>query len=352
MEDREKPNLKNYDVNGTFFNWFKTNIKYITIISAFVSILTFLITWISIPIIKWEFVKDENEALIKLNEALKDLTKLRKESGICIERLEEQLKKRSKELEELKTNREALLKHIDELKVQNDKNIELIMQLNNIKIANEKQIKQLEKNIKSNKEELASLQKYKLEAEKTIIKLENYVKGKYPPSEEDKLTKIFSSITESKSIPDVKEMIKKNNYYDFEWNKKGEGAKNEFVLKTRNGKKIVKDRVRGLVWQKSGSPSKLNYPNAILYIEILNYNRYAGYNDWRLPNLEEAMSLMENSKINNSYIDPIFDSKQTIICTSSFFRGEYQPWVVDFLNGSCHYENYYSKFFVRAVRSE
>lgn len=85
----------------------------------------------------------------------------------------------------------------------------------------------------------------------------------------------------------------------------------------RNGAKLVIDHATGLIWQRSGSISFMTYSEAHGYIELLNREKFAGYSDWRLPTLEEAMSLMEPEKRNGDlYIDPVFDRRQRYIWTA------------------------------------
>ncbi|MCB9501891.1 MAG: DUF1566 domain-containing protein [Deferribacteres bacterium] len=38
------------------------------------------------------------------------------------------------------------------------------------------------------------------------------------------------------------------------------------------------------------------FEKAVVYIDSLNKANFAGYSDWRLPTLEEAMTLMEPEK--------------------------------------------------------
>jgi hypothetical protein len=41
------------------------------------------------------------------------------------------------------------------------------------------------------------------------------------------------------------------------------------------------------------------------------------YNDWRLPTLEEAVSLLESDKKNGLFIAPVFDKWQSSIWTGN-----------------------------------
>jgi hypothetical protein len=104
------------------------------------------------------------------------------------------------------------------------------------------------------------------------------------------------------------------------------------------------------MWQQSGSPNSITYADAEKYIRDLNDKHFAGYNDWRLPTLEEAMSLMEPTKHGELYLDPIFDRTQRWIWTADK-ESAGRAWDVYFFNGYClHYDFGYGRY-VRAVRS-
>jgi len=105
------------------------------------------------------------------------------------------------------------------------------------------------------------------------------------------------------------------------------------------------------MWQQGGSSEGMKFEDAKNWIEELNQNGFAGCNDWRLPTLEEAMSVMEPEK-KELYIDPIFDSEQWYIWTADKLKGESRQWIVRFNLGLCN-QFYPSHFngFVRAVRS-
>jgi len=69
------------------------------------------------------------------------------------------------------------------------------------------------------------------------------------------------------------------------------------------------DFATGLMWQKSGSDNWLTHEKAKTYIQELNYNRFAGYSDWRLPTVDELKSLLTSEKQSNGmYINPIFEN--------------------------------------------
>ena len=64
----------------------------------------------------------------------------------------------------------------------------------------------------------------------------------------------------------------------------------EFKEDTVAGGSVVTDTRSGLIWQKGHSPNKMYWEEALAYCQKLNY---AGYDDWRLPNKNELVSLLE-----------------------------------------------------------
>ena len=151
----------------------------------------------------------------------------------------------------------------------------------------------------------------------------------------------------------VLEMIRNNGFYDGDWNSSASGFPNDFQL--QNDVNVVLDRASGLMWQQSGSVNEISYSEAKKYVARLNSDQFAGYNDWRLPTLEEAMSLMEpTERSNGMYIDPVFDNTQRWVWTSDTNETAL-AWLANFVSGNCYtYPNDYFDFtsggYVRAVR--
>lgn len=133
----------------------------------------------------------------------------------------------------------------------------------------------------------------------------------------------------------VQIMLKDKGLFDSRKNSSGYGLSHVFEM--QNGGTVVYDHASGLMWQRSGSQDDVNYEKARNYILKLNREQFAGYNDWRLPTLEEALSLMESVKKNGSlHIDTIFDPHQARIWTSDF-RKDSMVWIVRFDSGYCDY---------------
>jgi hypothetical protein len=129
------------------------------------------------------------------------------------------------------------------------------------------------------------------------------------------------------------------------------GIQHQYEVKEHHGQKLVIDHTTDLTWQQSGSNSTMPYVAATQYIYALNDLRFAGYNDWRLPTVEEAMSLMEPEIKNGSlYIDPVFDRTQRYIWTADKYLSEV-AWVVNFFAG--HFKDEHVEHdhnYARAVR--
>jgi len=78
---------------------------------------------------------------------------------------------------------------------------------------------------------------------------------------------------------------------------------------TDNGDGTITDRATGLMFVKDGTGAgcnngiALDWSNAIIFCEGLNF---AGYTDWRLPNLQELISLWDGSLTVAPIVDPTF----------------------------------------------
>lgn len=111
------------------------------------------------------------------------------------------------------------------------------------------------------------------------------------------------------------------------------------------------DATTSLMWLRSGSRIHVPYDRAAEFVNILNAKNFAGYNDWRLPTLEEAMSLLAAAKFDNDlFIDPLFDPKQVWIWTSDVYP-DGSAWRVFLNEGYCGYYDAKSRSYVRAVRT-
>jgi phage baseplate assembly protein gpV len=169
------------------------------------------------------------------------------------------------------------------------------------------------------------------------------------------------SVSEVQSMPNVSIRKKDNRGFC------GHSTINhDYNLKTIRRRKVVVDNATSLMWHQSGSggddimfgdcPS--SWDEAKEWVEDLNSEGYAGYRDWRLPTVDEAVSLLESSKKNGDmYIDPVFSKKQRGIWTGDWTGdvcdGRHSAWFVYFYNGHVYLDNPSNRFnyCVRPVRS-
>jgi len=75
-----------------------------------------------------------------------------------------------------------------------------------------------------------------------------------------------------------------------------EGGQRFHVMDMVADEQVVYDVVTGLLWQRSSVDNKY-WKQALSYCESLDYG---GYNDWRLPNIKELMSLLNYGRYNPS----------------------------------------------------
>ncbi|MEZ4746604.1 MAG: DUF1566 domain-containing protein [Calditrichia bacterium] len=145
-------------------------------------------------------------------------------------------------------------------------------------------------------------------------------------------------------------MLNKHNFFDNSLNIRGSGIEHLYLPFGENDKCIM-DVYTGLYWQQSGSPDSMIWNDTQKYIKQLNEKNFGGFSDWRLPTLEEAMSLMERErKKGDFYIDPVFDEKQPWIWTADR-QSASRAWLVTFDGGYCSGHRVDFDLYARAVRS-
>ena len=157
----------------------------------------------------------------------------------------------------------------------------------------------------------------------------------------------------------VKNIINKHNFFIKDFNEKG-GFPNDFV---DNGDGTITDQVTGLMWEKGGFSSLLSYRNAKKYISRLNKERFLGYDDWRIPTLEELCSLLEQkANERGQHISSLFKDNQSVYWSmdpsiDSLWLSDYAN-AVNFAKGKISrglttiaYGHQAKKYAIRAVRS-
>jgi len=70
-----------------------------------------------------------------------------------------------------------------------------------------------------------------------------------------------------------------------------------------NGDGTITDTSSGLMWQQRGSTTKMYWEDALIYCENL---QLAGYNDWRLPNINELQYLVDYKQVTQPLINKDF----------------------------------------------
>lgn len=148
---------------------------------------------------------------------------------------------------------------------------------------------------------------------------------------------------------EISEMIKEKGFYDKYENPEGKGIEHDYTAPFINGDWVVVDYVSGLMWSLAQA-SLVPYSGSTSLIRYLKKRRYGGYNDWRLPTLEEALSLLKPPTTDGFCEDPIFLRRLDRIWTSD--RDEC-PYVVHLFQGYCSpcWTIDHADAFVRAVRN-
>ena len=116
-----------------------------------------------------------------------------------------------------------------------------------------------------------------------------------------------------------------------------------------NGDGTVTDTATGLMWQQATQES-MDWESAITYCASLSFE---GYNDWRLPDINELRSLVDYSKDDIAIDTTLFPGTMTSFYWSSTTLAANPdcPWNIKFSNGFRKHLNKSYSLDVRAVRA-
>jgi hypothetical protein len=132
---------------------------------------------------------------------------------------------------------------------------------------------------------------------------------------------------------DVDAIIRAGSFFDTQYNPKGRFT--NFLVDNHDGLTVT-DKVTGIMWQRGGCD--INSIRKIRsYVRKMNDSSFAGYDNWRLPSMEEALSLMEAKQNDKGlYLHKCFSAEQPFI----FLAGRRDPggyWFCDYKQGTIYW---------------
>ena len=119
-----------------------------------------------------------------------------------------------------------------------------------------------------------------------------------------------------------------------------------------NSHGTVTDKATGLLWEQAGSDYPMTWHEAHGYIEQLNRGRFAGCTNWRLPTVDELMSLLTPApRAADLCIEPIFDQDKRWLWSSDK-RSFVAAWYVSIDMGFISWQDSTCYYYVRAVSAQ
>lgn len=121
-----------------------------------------------------------------------------------------------------------------------------------------------------------------------------------------------------------------------------------FAVSTVSGDTVMTDKRTGLVWQQSFKGNQ-SWKAALAYCETLDY---AGYTDWRLPDINELKTVIDYEQYNPAIDASAFPGTPGDLFWSSTTDTRYtdDAWVVDFHEGEVYSGNKTHMHNTRCVR--
>lgn len=112
---------------------------------------------------------------------------------------------------------------------------------------------------------------------------------------------------------------------------------------------LVEDETTGLIWQWSGTRYPVNWKAAKAYVERLNREKHEGLDNWRMPTIDELLTIISRSPSGNDLcLEPIFDPRQKWLWSAD--RASFlSAWYVSLDLGFVERNDFASFYHVKAV---
>ncbi len=129
------------------------------------------------------------------------------------------------------------------------------------------------------------------------------------------------------------------NYEDVHYIRcvEGKSLYENLEFKRNDNLNTVSDFLHNLMWQDNNETIQKSWSEAISYCENLEY---AGYSNWRLPNIEELNSITDQQKTTGVFTNNVFQYTQSYwywSYTANSSNNTYWSWNLDFKNGRAFY---------------
>jgi hypothetical protein len=148
------------------------------------------------------------------------------------------------------------------------------------------------------------------------------------------------------------QMIVEKNFFEHTRHTSGRPAADDYVTYFAG---MVTDQVTGRQWTATcGGPLPLvGQVSAMTMVAQANEQRLGGSDDWRLPTLDESMSLMARHKnARRLFLSAHFsDESYALACDTCPRAGQTFVWVVSYIHGECQTVPADSPWPVRLVRT-
>lgn len=129
---------------------------------------------------------------------------------------------------------------------------------------------------------------------------------------------------------EILETVKSFNFFESKHNPDGHFS--NYLVDNKDGLTVT-DLATGLMWQREGCDIT-SVRKMVKEIDSINENKFAGFGDWRLPTIEESLSLFETEANEKGvYLHMCFSKKQPFV----FLSGKRSPggyWYADFKQGT------------------
>jgi serine/threonine protein kinase len=110
------------------------------------------------------------------------------------------------------------------------------------------------------------------------------------------------------------------------------------------------DQATQLIWQQSGSRYPITWHQAQNYIQMLSESKLGGYQNWRLPTINEMLSLLNPLSDDNFCMEPVFSTDQKWLWSGDT-RSKKSAWSMDVQMGFVTCSDYFDYNYVKGVCS-